>query len=63
MPPGHLQRWYTEAEGKRFPVCELIRAAGNGLRMRAPSVIGPTSHEAVAVLSHNGITSHNMAWD
>lgn len=39
------------------------RFVGDHLTIDAPRVIGPTAHEAVAVLSHNGFTSHNMEWD
>ena len=63
LPPKEIQRWFTEIEGKRLPVVQLIRTASDHLIIDAPRVIGPTAHEAVAVLSHNGFTSHNIEWD
>ena len=63
LAPNEVHNWYTEIEGKRFPVLQLIRAAATRLVIDAPPLQeGTTTHETIAVLSHNGFTSHNMAW-
>ena len=61
--PNEVHNWYTDIDGSRFPVLQLIKAAAKHLPIDAPPLHeGTTTHEAIAVLSHNGFTSHNLAW-
>ena len=55
--------WLTEIDGLRIPSRQLVEVAAATLPSDAPRVVGLTSHEAVAVLSHNGFTSRNREWE
>lgn len=59
-----VQNWYTLVDGERFPSRQLVKEAAARLEdaKLPPLDSGTTSHEAVAVLSHNGFVSRNASW-
>ena len=64
MRQKEVQAWYTEIDGVRYPSLQLIKEAAHRLQIQAPALHGgTTTHEAVAVLSHNGFTSRNASWE
>ena len=64
LPPGPGTNWYTEVDRYHYPPRRLIFEAANSLRIDEPPLSeGTTTHEAIAVLSHNGFLSHNHKWD
>lgn len=61
---GQGTNWYTVVDACQYPPRKLIFEAANSLPIDEPPLSqGTTTHEAVAVLSHNGFLSHNHKWD
>ncbi len=64
-PPSRAVDWVTVVDGKECPSRQLLYAAAelvNSPPGLAPLSKGVISHEAVAILSHNGFTSKNLKW-
>ena len=65
LQPGSVRAWVVYAGGKRFPVRQLVQAAGNRLRMPEAPLVTPldncTSHQAVKLLRENGFEVHYLS--
>lgn len=63
LRPGKIRSWVTPVDGKLCPPRQLIFKAAAELGPGLPPLsTGTTTHETVAVLSHNGFTSSNLEW-
>jgi hypothetical protein len=56
LQPGTIQKWSAMAEGKEFPVKQLVRESANLLPMDAPRVTPADfiAHDAVRILKRLG---------